>query len=390
VAAGLAAAGVIMMVMLAPYSLVRRVYGLPAPALEAHAAAIAVLAGAVLAAFGAEALWRRAGRWRALTLVPMIAVAAVAFQPPQVEVRRVPWAAAWGVPPVYGWLDRLGGNDAIVELPIGRPADDAWSMVLSSTHWRPLVNGYGVVEPTIPFLRRFLTTFPDAPSRHFLREIGVRWVVVHPADGSTRENPLCGLARAPEMSLAYRDGRTCVFELAMLSPAPLPADRPLSLGGTSVTSSDGSNATAVLDGDVATEWQQDVDPSSDGWLQLDFPVPRMISRVVVQLGPHFGEHLRQWRLDVSNDDATWVTVASEQNAVPPLAGIRADPDRLAIDLRLPRPIAIRRLRIVRPAAEPGRDLDLWAGWHVWGVHEVELYEPSRYEPLPVAAPATAG
>ena len=111
----------------------------------------------------------------------------------------------------------------------------------------------------------------------------------------------------------------------------------------------------------------------------------MISRIVVQLGPHFGEHLRQWRLDVCNDDATWVTVASEQNAKPPLAGIRNDPDRLAIELRLPRPIAIRRLRIVRPAAEPGRDLDLWAGWRVWGVHEVELYEP-----LPVAAPATAG
>jgi hypothetical protein len=384
-AAGLAVAGALMIAMLAPAALVRRIYGLPMPALSAHATAIGVLAGAVLAAFGAEVLWRRAGRWRPLALVPMVLVAAVSFWPPQVEVRRVPWAAAWGAPPVYDWLDRLGGRDAVVELPIGVPANDAWSMVLSATHWRPLVNGYGVVEPAMPFFRRFLTSFPDAPSRHLLREIGVRWVVVHAADPSTRENPLCGLARAPEMSLAYRDGRTCVFELAMLSPMVPPADRPLSLGGTTVTSSDGSDATAVLDGDVATEWQQAVDPSSDGWLQLDFPAPRMISRVVVQLGPHFGEHLRQWRLDVCNDDATWVTVASEQNAVPPLAGMRADPDRLAIELELPRPIAVRRLRIVRPAAEPGRDLDLWAAWRVWGAHELEVYEP-----LPVAAPATAG
>jgi hypothetical protein len=384
-AAGLAAAGAVTIAMLTPYARVRRVYALPMIAPSAHATAIGVLASAVLAAFGAEALWRRAGRWRPLALVPMIAVAAVAFRPPKVEVRRVPWAASFGAPPVYDWLDRLGGDDAVVELPIGVPANDAWSMVLSATHWRPLVNGYGVVEPATPFFRRFLTAFPDASSRRLLREIGVRWVVVHPADPTSQENPLCGLVRAPEMSLAYRDGRTCVFELAMLSPAVPLTDRPLSLGGTSVTSSDGSDATAVLDGDVSTEWQQVVDPSADGWLQLDFPAPRMISRLVLRLGPHFGEYLRQWRVDVCNDDATWVTVASERNAVPPLAGMRTDPDRLAIELRLPRPIAIRRLRIVRPAAEPGRDLDVWAGWHVWSAHEVEAWEP-----VAVAARAGAG
>jgi hypothetical protein len=383
-AAGLAAAGAVGIAMLAPYALVRRVYALPTPALSAHVAAIGMLAGAVLAAAGAEALWRRTHRWRPLALVPMVAVAAVSFWPPQVEVRTVSWAG-YDEPPVYDWLDRLGGRDAIVELPIGRPANDASSMVLSANHWRPLVNGYGVVEPAMPFFRRFLTAFPDAATQRLLREIGVRWVVVHAADPSTPENPLCGLVRAPQMSLAYRDGRTCVFELAMLSPRTPPADRSLSLGGTVVTSSDASDATGVLDGDVATEWQQVVDPSSDGWLQLDFPAPRMISRLVLQLGPHFGEYLRQWRLDVCNDGTTWVTVASERNAVPPLTGMRTDPDRLAIELRLPRPIATRRLRIVRPAAEPGRDLDLWAGWRVWGAHEVELYEP-----LPVAAPAGAG
>jgi len=383
-AAGLAAAGAVAVAMLVPYALARRVYALPPMAAPAHPVAVLALAGAVLAAFGAETLWRRAHRWRPLVLVAVIALAAVSFRPPQVAVRPVPWATH-GEPPVYDWLDRLGGRDAIVELPIGVPVNDAASMVLSATHWRPLVNGYGIVEPTTPFFRRFLASFPDAATQRLLREIGVRWVVVHAADPSTGENPLCGLVRAPHMSLTYRDGRTCVFELAMLSPRMPPADRSLSLGGTIVTSSDASDATAVLDGDVATEWQQVVDPSLDGWLQLDFPAPRMISRLVLQLGPHFGEYLRQWRLDVCNDDATWHTVATERNAVPPLAGMRTDPDRLATELRLDRPIAIRRLRIVRPAADPGRDLDLWAGWRVWGAHEVELYEP-----LPVAAPATAG
>jgi hypothetical protein len=261
-------------------------------------------------------------------------------------------------------------------------------MVMSARHWRPLVNGYSGFEPTMPFFRRFLEKWPDATTDRLLRDLGVRWVVVHPTDGGRNENPLCGLALAPHMTLAYRDGRTCVFELSPwpTQQKPTPQDWPLSLSGTIVTTSDGSDASAVIDGDEVTDWVQRVDPATEGWLQLDFPAPRTFSRLEVFLGAHFGEYLRRWRLDVSDDGKSWRTVASEQNAVPPFAILHEVwPDHLVTELPLDRPVTARHVRIVRPASGPQRDLDLWASWRIWGIHEVWLHEP-----LPVAAPADPG
>ncbi len=45
-------------------------------------------------------------------------------------------------PPVYTFLRTLPAGSAIVELPLGEPAFDVRYMFFSTTHWRPLVNGY--------------------------------------------------------------------------------------------------------------------------------------------------------------------------------------------------------------------------------------------------------
>jgi hypothetical protein len=45
-------------------------------------------------------------------------------------------------PPVYEFLRTLPADSAIVELPLGEPAFDVRYMFFSTTHWRPLVNGY--------------------------------------------------------------------------------------------------------------------------------------------------------------------------------------------------------------------------------------------------------
>jgi hypothetical protein len=59
--------------------------------------------------------------------------------------------------------------------------------------------------------------------------------------------------------------------------------------------------------------------------------------------------------------------------------------QLMTELPIDRPVSARHVRVVRPASDPKRDLDLWASWRIWGVHEVVLYEP-----LPVAAPSGPG
>ncbi len=55
--------------------------------------------------------------------------------------------SASAVPPVYGFVSSLPAATAIVELPIGEPAFDVRYMFYSTSHWKPLVNGYSGGEP---------------------------------------------------------------------------------------------------------------------------------------------------------------------------------------------------------------------------------------------------
>jgi hypothetical protein len=50
-------------------------------------------------------------------------------------------------PPVYAFVSTLPGQSAIVELPLGEPAFDVRYMFYSTTHWKPLVNGYTGGQP---------------------------------------------------------------------------------------------------------------------------------------------------------------------------------------------------------------------------------------------------
>jgi hypothetical protein len=50
-------------------------------------------------------------------------------------------------PPVYRFVSTLPGRTAIVELPLGEPAFDVRYMFYSTTHWKPLVNGYTGGQP---------------------------------------------------------------------------------------------------------------------------------------------------------------------------------------------------------------------------------------------------
>jgi hypothetical protein len=50
-------------------------------------------------------------------------------------------------PAVYRFVSTLPGQSAIVELPLGEPAFDVRYMFYSTTHWKPLVNGYTGGQP---------------------------------------------------------------------------------------------------------------------------------------------------------------------------------------------------------------------------------------------------
>jgi hypothetical protein len=344
-----------------------------------RASTIATLGIAVVAGLGAHALWRRARRplARAALLLLFVVVGVLESWRPPLHVAKVPWAD--GAPPVYRWLAAQPGRDAVVELPIGIPQVDSPYMVMSAAHWRPLVNGYSGFTPTMSFFRGVLFLFPNPDAIRLLHEIGVRWVVVHPDKLPPGTAGMCRIdpARiAPHAAVAYSDPRTCVFEIRSAPPAPpRPRDRDVTLAGATVTTSSGGDARAAVDGRLDTHWTEAVDAATESWIQLDLPAASTVARLLVDLGPHFGEYMRQWRIDTSLDGATWTTATREITATPPLAGLRTDPHRLTQELRLSAPTAARHLRLVRMAADAKRPaFDLWANWTQWGVHELHVRE----------------
>jgi hypothetical protein len=333
----------------------------------------------VIAGLGADALWRRAHGplARGALLVVLVAIGWLESVRPPFAIATVPWAAT-GMPAVYRWLGEQPGHDPVVELPLGLPQSDGEYMVLSSLHWKPLVNGYSGFAPTTGFFRGFLFTFPSPPTVRLLHQLGVRWVVVHPQNVGRIQSGLCGPddpRLAPYMAKVYADGTACVIEIRSAPPPPPPPhDRPVSLAGATVRASSGADASAALDGRLETHWTEMVDQNSTSWLQLDLPAPHAIARIVVELGPHYGEYLRMWRLETSIDGVVWEPAATDRNAMPPLLQLRTEPRALTTELKLDRPVVTQHVRIVRTPADKTTAYDLWGNWSQWGVHELAVFE----------------
>lgn len=91
---------------------------------------------------------------------------------------------AWS-PPIYRSLEAIQGPGALVELPIyrgDRAPDNAPYMLASTTHWRPLVNGFSGFRPShFDQMAQLVGTFPSPLALARLRDLDVRYVMVHTA-----------------------------------------------------------------------------------------------------------------------------------------------------------------------------------------------------------------
>lgn len=366
-----------------PHLLLERlVPGYSALRTPGRAAHVAMLPAAVLVALGAEWLRRRvrsslSRRW--LVLLILAAALSEVWRPP-LHLER---AASGAVPPpAYEFLRTRPDRGAVIEIPVGA-LEDARAMALSTWHWRPLVNGYSGFTPTGSWLRATTFWFPHPPVLRTLWEIGVRWIVVRPAELAPARQRLC-LDPPPGstgtwMVRRFADGDLCVFELAA-EPPPHPAlpDRPLPLTGAKVTTSSG-DAAPMLDGDLATHWVEDVTPLLPGFVQIELPEPRPLTRVVFRLGPHLGEFTRHVRVEVSEDGGGFRQVGDHVALPPPFGALRHAPDAAASTVPLPG-TPVRTVRIIRPAQDATTAMDLFLNWKRWGIHELELYEAAGPPP----------
>lgn len=128
--------------------------------------------------FGAS---RAALRTAAAVVVTGLLVAEYASMP----LASVPFAV--DIPAIDRWLDTQPKPFAIAEVPVPSPGDlgaherqQTMAMLHSTAHWQKTIHGYSGIRPALhQRLNLELTAFPDETSLRSLRELGVRYVVVH-------------------------------------------------------------------------------------------------------------------------------------------------------------------------------------------------------------------
>ncbi len=138
-----------------------------------------LMAVAILAAQGAWLLLRgipgRAIPWAGglLTLTPLV----------ESFSGSIGYTEAPPVPAVYQWIAQLPEGTPLVELPlpeVKRQRDNAVYLYWSTTHFRPLANGYGtVVPPVYAEISSALEGFPGGTRTASLSELGFRYVIFH-------------------------------------------------------------------------------------------------------------------------------------------------------------------------------------------------------------------
>ena len=138
-----------------------------------------VFAVATLAGLGLAELRRRgvAGSMRGLAVTALILATVESFHGP------LRYQAFDGVSPIYRIMGQDPEPGAVVELPIHA----GWTFfrnapyVLASTaHWRPLVNGYSGHRPNdFEKAAQRISRFPGEDALSFLRELDVRYLVLH-------------------------------------------------------------------------------------------------------------------------------------------------------------------------------------------------------------------
>jgi hypothetical protein len=160
---------------------VQALRGLRAPARFGFVASCAL---AVLTGFGVDGIRQRlrgAGASHGWLVPAVLALLVIEHAPKQMFLHNV----ADNPPDVYKMMSIIGPG-VVVELPLPLPStlpgSDALYEAWSINHWYPLVNGYsGYYTPAYIETLERMRTFPDDASIDHLRQLDVRFVVVHRA-----------------------------------------------------------------------------------------------------------------------------------------------------------------------------------------------------------------
>jgi hypothetical protein len=234
----------------------------------------------------------------------------------------------------------------------------------TTSHWRPIVNGYGGLFPMRPrhFFQLF-RNFPGPEGLEFMQEAGVCAVLLRTPD----DVDVLMRAGRERVAVVRRGDETWI-------PVPPPAavrpePRLLPRTGMQVIEPSAEGAR-LLDGDASTLVRRSLVPQSNReYIVIDLGTTRTVSGVVLGLGPHWRFHMPEYRVDASADGVQWRTLTEAKVAVPPVASYRRDPQNVRQVIRFPSATA----RQVRIGPYQMRAESPWIGSAAeWGAAEIDV------------------
>jgi hypothetical protein len=163
-----------------PFDLFARLPAMGLLRAPARFALLVMMAASVLAAIGITPIQARG---RKLVFATIMAVAILA----ESHVVNFPAGkpAPLPIPAAYRRIAALPPG-AVLSLPTYRGTPEAFResdyLLFSTSHWRPIVNGFGRQEPSAHAeTMATLAKFPNRESVELMRKLNIRYVIVHPA-----------------------------------------------------------------------------------------------------------------------------------------------------------------------------------------------------------------
>jgi hypothetical protein len=197
------------------YSLLTQLPGMAIVRAPARFALLVMLAIALLVAFGAAYLRTRLHR-RATGVLVLLAVLGLS----ESYVVRFPGGKPdpLPVPEAYRRLRTLPAG-AVLSLPTYRATPEEFReadyLLFSTAHWRPSVNGYGRQEPPMHGDTMVVVkTFPAPEAIRTLREIDVKYVVLHTGRASELRQAVINATQDVRVTLIGQFGEDYLYAIS--------------------------------------------------------------------------------------------------------------------------------------------------------------------------------
>lgn len=201
-----------------PYGLLfRHLPGFSAVRLPFRFLVLTQLGFALLAALGLAEICRRVASRAAWPVALLAAAGVLLTNGDRVPHPLIQQTTSETLPPAYRWLATEAHDGALLDLPLIDVAAAAHRMVLSTWHWRPVIDGYSAYPPlTRRYLLNHAVKLPDVSAlQELVDHVDLRWILVHlQALSAERREPWLR-PELPGLRLVARWGDDLLFEVTL-------------------------------------------------------------------------------------------------------------------------------------------------------------------------------